>query len=122
MWRKNRLPNPDQPECAGVDLNRNFGYEWGGKGTSDKPCSEVFKGKSAFSEPESTAVKNFLENTKEDFNAFLTYHSYGQYILYPWGYDEILTEDTEDLHNAGEEAAKVNCQNIIYSIRNCIFR
>ena len=31
---------------------RNFGYEWGGKGTSQDPCSDIYRGSSAFSEPE----------------------------------------------------------------------
>jgi len=35
----------------------------------------------------------------------LTFHSFGQYILYPWGYATIDTEDTHDLHAMGVEAA-----------------
>ena len=35
-----------------VLLFRNFGYEWGGKGTSQDPCSDIYRGSSAFSEPE----------------------------------------------------------------------
>ena len=40
-------------ECKGVDLNRNFGYHWGGYGASDNPCKETFRGSSAFSAPAS---------------------------------------------------------------------
>ena len=29
---------------------------------------------------------------------YLTFHSYGQYILYPWGYDALDTPDWEDLN------------------------
>ena len=34
MWRKNRNPEystSSDPDCVGVDLNRNFDYHWGGK-------------------------------------------------------------------------------------------
>ena len=34
MWRKNRNPEystSSDPDCIGVDLNRNFDYHWGGK-------------------------------------------------------------------------------------------
>ena len=40
---------------------------------------------------------------------YLTFHSYGQYILYPWGYARRDTVDRQDLHNlglAGARAAK----------------
>ena len=30
LWRKTRS-TPRLGRCAGVDLNRNFGYKWGGK-------------------------------------------------------------------------------------------
>ena len=36
-WRKNRGRNPGS-SCIGVDLNRNWGYKWGGKGASTNPC------------------------------------------------------------------------------------
>lgn len=104
LWRKNRSK---QDSCIGVDLNRNYGYKWGGKGTSGNSCSDIFRGSAAFSEPETQAVKKFFENTQEKFEAFLTFHSYGQYILYPWGYDTVLTDDNEDLKRLGNEGAKV---------------
>lgn len=36
----------------------------------------------------------------------MTFHCYGQYILYPWGYDKILPEDHADLQRVGEIAAQ----------------
>ena len=30
MWRKSLSKTSDQ-NCPGVDINRNFGYRWGGK-------------------------------------------------------------------------------------------
>lgn len=46
LWRKNRNPLAGD-ECAGVDLNRNFGYEWGGIESIDDPCDETYISNSA---------------------------------------------------------------------------
>ena len=37
----------------GVDINRNFDWEYGGAGSSVDPASEEFRGPHPFSEPES---------------------------------------------------------------------
>jgi len=91
-WRKNRRNNGSG--CYGVDLNRNFGYMWGynNSGSSPDPCSNTYRGPSAFSEPESQAVRDLamLKNYGTHFNM----HSYGNYYLYPWGYIDQETEDS----------------------------
>jgi carboxypeptidase A4 len=35
----------------------------------------------------------------------VTFHSYGQYILYPWGYDRKVPPDYADLDRVGKQAA-----------------
>ena len=84
MWRKNRRPLANGE--YGIDLNRNYGYQWGynSSGSSNDPSSELYRGAAAFSEPETQAVKWFCEN-HEIFSA-LNYHSFGDYLIYPWGY------------------------------------
>ncbi|XP_035732272.1 carboxypeptidase B-like [Vespa mandarinia] len=104
LWRKNRR-NYAGSQCTGVDLNRNFGYKWGGMGTSKNPCSDIFAGSAAFSEPETNAIRNFFEASAADFKAYLTFHSYGQYFLYPWGYDRRVPPDYADLDKIGRDAA-----------------
>jgi carboxypeptidase A4 len=104
LWRKNRKWG----YCWGVDLNRNFGYKWGGKGSSRNKCSQVYAGQSAFSEPENKAVRDFLSNLAANFTLFLSFHSYGQYIIYPWSYDKVVPPDHEDLQRVADEAADVN--------------
>jgi carboxypeptidase T len=92
MWRKNRRNNGSG--CYGIDLNRNFGYMWGydNIGSSPDPCSQTYRGTAAFSEPEAQAVRDFaiLKNYGTHFNM----HSYGSYILYPWGYIDAETPDS----------------------------
>ncbi|CAG4952401.1 unnamed protein product [Colias eurytheme] len=105
LWRKNRKPTIGTRQCIGTDLNRNFGYRWGGKGSSSNPCSDIFRGTRMFSEPESRAVADFITNSAANFSAYLTYHSYGQYLLYPWGYDNAVPPDHKDLDLVGKEIA-----------------
>lgn len=83
FWRKNLQPSNFY--CTGVDLNRNFGYEWGGTGSSSNPCADNYRGRGPFSEPETAFVKKFLTENKQKLKVFLTLHSYGQYILTPFG-------------------------------------
>ncbi|KAF7992313.1 hypothetical protein HCN44_001638 [Aphidius gifuensis] len=105
LWRKNRSSPEKGGVCIGVDLNRNFGYKWGGLGTSKQPCREIYTGTSPFSEPETAAIKNFFDATAGNFSAYLTFHSYGQYILYPWGYDKRVPPDYAELEEVGRASA-----------------
>lgn len=90
LWRKNRRDNGNG--TFGVDLNRNYGYEWAfsNTGSSPNPQSETYRGPSAFSEPESRAIKFFCE--KYDFKIALNYHTYGNLLIYPWGYNDNLAD------------------------------
>lgn len=79
FWRKNRRP-PD-----GVDLNRNYSVVFGGPGASSNPMAGNYHGDAAFSEPESMAVRD-LAAQLDPLLAVIDVHSYGQLVLYPWGY------------------------------------
>ncbi len=91
MWRKNRRNNGNG--SYGVDLNRNFGYMWGydNVGSSNVPSSETYRGPSAFSEPETQAIRNLAE--PRNFKTYINYHSYNNSIIYPWGYINQVTPD-----------------------------
>ncbi|MFN7172626.1 MAG: M14 family zinc carboxypeptidase [Fimbriimonadaceae bacterium] len=82
MWRKNRRNNGSS---FGVDLNRNFSMGWGGQGSSGSPTSDTYRGPSAFSEPETAGLRKFTQ-TLGNVAGFIDFHSYGQLILFPWGY------------------------------------
>lgn len=60
-------------------------------------CSDVYSGSQAFSEKESQAVETFIMNNRQNMMAYLTYHSYGQMWLYPWGYTSSLPADWQEL-------------------------
>jgi carboxypeptidase T len=96
LWRKNRRPNADG--SIGVDPNRNYGYMWGTLNintSSHVPSDETYVGPRAFSEPETRAVRNLIAT--ELFRGVITYHSYSQLILYPWGYTSEPIPDASDL-------------------------
>ncbi|KAL4711506.1 hypothetical protein ACJJTC_000522 [Scirpophaga incertulas] len=86
MWRKNRTK---YGECVGVDLNRNFSYGWGEKeeeGSSNDPGNIFYRGPNPFSEPETAAVKRTILESDTTFKVFISFHSYGEVIIFPWGY------------------------------------
>ncbi len=83
MWRKNRRNNVG---TYGVDLNRNYGYNWGydNMGSSPTPSSDTYRGPSLFSEPETQAMRNLCNGRQ--FQTALNAHTYSNLLIYPWGY------------------------------------
>jgi hypothetical protein len=61
------------------------------------PCSNTYPGPYAFSEPEANATANFLFQHRQRIQAYLTFHSYSQLWLTPYGYSDDLPDDYEDL-------------------------
>ena len=59
LWRKNRRPTTGAN--VGVDLNRNHSTNWGidDNGSSPDPSSDIYRGPSAASEPEVSALQQF---------------------------------------------------------------
>lgn len=91
LWRKNRAYNGNF--SWGVDTNRNYGFMWGYDdiGSNPDPTSLVYRGPYAFSEPETTAIQEFL--LEHPPAGAISYHNYSQVILVPWGYTDIYTPD-----------------------------
>ena len=99
LWSK----NTNQAYCApnsnsrGADLNRNFPFEWAP--TTTDQCLETYAGPSASSEPEITALMNYVrtlfpDDRDDNLNdpaplnkpgIFIDIHSFSQLILWPWG-------------------------------------
>jgi len=98
-WRKNRSVNKDS--SRGVDLNRNYGPEkyWDAPnwGSSTEPFGSTYRGEAPFSEPETDAIRNFLNN--HSIKACLNYHTYGNLLIFPYGALETETADSNALGN-----------------------
>jgi carboxypeptidase T len=105
-WRKNRKLNAGG--SYGIDLNRNYGFQWGydNVGSSPDPTSAVYRGTGPFSEPETQAVRDF--SVMREFTMSLSYHSYGELILYPWGYAPINTIEAELFAALGDSLRQGN--------------
>jgi len=102
-WRKNRRNNGDG--TFGVDLNRNYGYKWGGPGSSGETKSDIYRGPEPFSEPETQAIRDLILNN--EFKIVISYHSYSQKILYPWGYTNDPPPDEALLKNIAQEMSDI---------------
>jgi len=81
LWRKNRRDNGDG--TFGVDLNRNYGFQWG-VGLPSNTTDIEYPGPESFSEPETIAVRDFNLDNPPLFS--VSYHSAGGWILFPWSY------------------------------------
>ncbi|MED5487181.1 MAG: M14 family zinc carboxypeptidase, partial [Candidatus Thermoplasmatota archaeon] len=170
-WRKNLRDNgvegvtpiPDLQEdidesCDGVDLNRNFQYEWGaplgatgplvpGMCYAGGPNNDVYNGPvddtdndgdgqinedhvdgndddadgqtdedwwGGNSEPETLFVQDLTEmndddnNGASDFRATLSWHSFSELVLYPWGHcTDCETPDHQQLIYHGNKMAEM---------------
>lgn len=102
-WRKNRRNNPGSDE--GVDLNRNWGWDWSNCSApiqgSPSSCgsnlyaSDTYYGPSAFSEPETQAIRNFTYN--HHLVAMIDQHAYGPYYSLPFGRPSLSTNIMDPL-------------------------
>ncbi len=89
LWRKNRRNNGNG--SFGVDLNRNYSYQWGGPGSSGDTYSEIYRGPAPFSEPETQACRDFLQSVQP--KALISYHNFSQLVLFPWSYTDDAAPD-----------------------------
>eukprot|EP00211_Chloroparvula_japonica_P006490 CAMPEP_0119119066 /NCGR_PEP_ID=MMETSP1310-20130426/721_1 /TAXON_ID=464262 /ORGANISM="Genus nov. species nov., Strain RCC2339" /LENGTH=424 /DNA_ID=CAMNT_0007108479 /DNA_START=103 /DNA_END=1377 /DNA_ORIENTATION=+ len=92
LWRKNLAPAPNGEDCKGVDINRNWGYRFDTGGASDRPCSDTYHGPYAFSEPENSAIANYVTNLPNAL-CYCDVHAYSQLWMSPWSSRRILPKN-----------------------------
>ncbi|MFB3889999.1 MAG: M14 family metallopeptidase [Candidatus Bathyarchaeia archaeon] len=112
MWRKNKRDNNGNGifdrYYDGVDVNRNYGYKWGydDVGSSWYPGDETYRGASAFSEPETQAIRALA--LQYNFVLSVSFHSYGETMIFPWGYANLDTPDDALFNAIGAKMAVYN--------------
>ncbi len=106
FWRKNRRDNGDG--TFGVDLNRNYGFQWGinDVGSSPDPNSETYRGEAPFSEAETQAVKFYCE--QHSFKMAMNYHTFGNALIYPWSFNDSPTPENDFFQAMAEDMTKFN--------------
>ncbi|PWK80855.1 zinc carboxypeptidase [Lentzea atacamensis] len=106
----------------GVDLNRNAGSHWGEVGTSTNRCSEVYRGPRADSEVETQALQSLWRKLYRDTRApgdtaaasadttgaVVSMHSYGNYVLFPWGWSTQKTGNDAALRRMAQDMAALS--------------
>ena len=116
-WRKNRQPTSD-PNEIGIDLNRNFGYKWGGPGSSANPHSDTYRGDYPFQTPEDRRYRDFVASRviggRQQIKVILSLHSAGRLVLWPYSYTraDVPLGMPQDDHEAfvalGNDLAAIN--------------
>ncbi|EDV94101.1 zinc carboxypeptidase A 1 [Drosophila grimshawi] len=101
MWRKTRTP---YGSCFGADPNRNWGFHWNEVGASDSACSDTYAGPSAFSEIETRSLANYIASLKGKIQLYVSFHSYSQYLLYPYGHTGDLPDNVKDFEQVFDAA------------------
>lgn len=78
---------------GGVDLNRNYGFQWNAtcdSGSPD-PTAEDYRGSAPFSELETQAIRDLVMS--HNFSYAISFHSGAELVLYPWGYTNVTTPE-----------------------------
>jgi carboxypeptidase T len=92
---------------AGVDLNRNFGVNWGGVGSGGAKADGDYRGPKPFSEPETQNIRDLVTNRQVTVAVGL--HTYGDTNLRPPGQNTAtLTPDEAVYAELGQRMADAN--------------
>lgn len=88
FWRKNTRDNNlngSFDSGDGVDLNRNYPFNWGGacNGSTSTPSGETYRGPFSASEPEVNAAITLERDIHPVFS--IDYHSYAEELYYAYG-------------------------------------
>lgn len=120
LWRKNTHPYGTCSQYAyGVDLNRNSPFHWNQGGSSDNPCDETYHGPSQTSEPETQSIQAAIASLFADRRGpadsdpapldteglLITLHSYGNLVLWPYGWTATPAPNDAQLSVLGHKLA-----------------
>lgn len=73
-------------------------------GASSNPCSDTFAGSSAFSEIETRTLSEYYSTIADKITTYISFHSYGQMLLVPYGHTTAHLGNYDHLMTIGERA------------------
>ncbi|OLN86546.1 Metallocarboxypeptidase A-like protein-like protein 2 [Colletotrichum chlorophyti] len=92
LWRKTRTPPPPGQTCFGTDINRNWEYGWDANpfGHSTNSCAQAYRGQKPSDTVENQGLDAYVRKLRDTstIKLYIDWHSYGQYILSPFGSKE----------------------------------
>ncbi|KAL6708940.1 hypothetical protein ACN47E_002067 [Coniothyrium glycines] len=92
LWRKTRTPPPQNQTCYGTDINRNWEFNWDANplGASTNACAQAYRGQRHSDTVENQGLDAYVRKLRDSvgIKLFIDWHSYGQYILSPFGSKE----------------------------------
>ena len=105
MWNENSMWRKNTRNGHGVDINRNYPTGWNScNGSSSNTGAQDYRGTAPASEPETQAMMNLVASIKPVFN--ISYHSYSEIVIYPFGCRPNKTPTTEAVELIGAEIGK----------------
>lgn len=120
--RTNQAPNygsdgkSDIITSYGVDLNRNYGFLWNlprlkpldyGYPFISNDQYGNFRGESPFCENETKAIRELVERVGQ-ISISLSYHDYGQFMLFPWMHSSMHNPDEKLFRSIGYNMSRIN--------------
>lgn len=104
MWRKNA--RSEGSNTFGVDINRNYSFNWNRcNGASNAKSNDSYRGTAAGSEPETQALMSLGQKVQP--TGYLSYHSYSELVLYPYGCRGVLTGENALVSAVANELAQM---------------
>ena len=92
-------PFVSEPVPTGIDLNRNYDHYW----DDCSPSDPFARGSGPFSEPETRANGEYMNNVVADADLYVTMHTGVWIMLYPWGKWPEQPPDWELFHGIRDE-------------------
>ena len=106
VWTKDKWWRKNARGGYGVDLNRNYPLFWNKcNGSSGDRRSQTYRGDKPASEPETKVMMNFVAKIRPVFN--ISFHSYGELVIYPYGCDGDRTETKDIVEPIGKKMAEL---------------
>jgi carboxypeptidase T len=105
MWNENSMWRKNTRGGFGVDINRNYPAGWNScRGSSSNQGAQDYRGTHPASEPETQAMMSLVEKIKPVFN--ISYHSYSEIVIYPFGCRPHKTPIDEAVEDIGAEIGR----------------